>query len=247
MKILFLHGKGSDPTKSRKVEFLRAEGNEVIAPQLDDNDFDESVKIASCTAAVNDLDLIIGSSRGGAVAMRMVQHVHGNTPMVLICPAWRNYMDAPPDITNNLAILHSPNDEVVPLIDSHEIPCCSIRKAGKDHSMNDDEARYEMLRAMLDAMHGSPGTGASHICAEDAEHAGLVREFNILSEENKKLQEERKAWIRRCECCDQEYNLDLRSIGEDSVRCGSCCVGCVKPLGSKEWVRGESCPANREG
>ena len=83
MKLLFLHGWTSTPG-GRKPTFLNDHGHEVINPTLPDDDFDESVRIAQAEFDQHHPDVVVGSSRGGAVAMNIDS---GDTPLVLLCPA----------------------------------------------------------------------------------------------------------------------------------------------------------------
>ena len=68
--VLFLHGWNSKPG-GVKPSFLAAHGHTVINPRLPDEDFDESVRIAQAEVDQNRPDVVVGSSRGGAVAMNI--------------------------------------------------------------------------------------------------------------------------------------------------------------------------------
>lgn len=92
MRLLFLHGWTSVPG-GRKPTFLKEHGHEVINPKLPDDDFDESVRIAEAEYNQHQPDLIVGSSRGGAVAVNMDSK---GTPLVLLCPAWKNWGTSDP-------------------------------------------------------------------------------------------------------------------------------------------------------
>src|SRR3954452_22969301 len=85
MKILFLHGWHSVPG-GVKPSYLARHGHEVVNPALDDDDFDEAVRTAQAEYNRHHPDVIVGSSRGGAVAMNLAS---GSTPLVLLCPAWK--------------------------------------------------------------------------------------------------------------------------------------------------------------
>ena len=94
-------------------------------------------------------DVIVGSSRGGAVAMNLES---GNTPLVLLCPAWKKYGSArttKPATT----ILHSPADDVVPFADSEELvrnsglPASALIEVGTDHRLADPEPLAAMMKA----------------------------------------------------------------------------------------------------
>jgi hypothetical protein len=87
MKIPFLHDWHSVPGVV-KPTFLAAHGHEVINPALDDDDFAAAVRTAQAESDRHRPDVIVGSSRGGAVAMNLDA---GSTPLVLLCPAWKRW------------------------------------------------------------------------------------------------------------------------------------------------------------
>ena len=70
MKILFLHGWGSTPG-GVKPTFLRTNGHEVCNPHLPDDDFEAAVHIAQAHFDQQRPEVVVGSSRGGAVAMNL--------------------------------------------------------------------------------------------------------------------------------------------------------------------------------
>src|SRR4051812_33761507 len=87
MKILFLHGWHSVPG-GVKPTFLIQHGHEVLNPALPDEDFAEALRIAQAEVDRHHPDVIVGSSRGGAVAMNLEA---GSAPLVLLCPAWKKW------------------------------------------------------------------------------------------------------------------------------------------------------------
>lgn len=146
--VLFLHGWTSVPG-GLKPTYLNDAGHEVLNPALPDDDFDESVRIAEAEYKEHHPDVIVGSSRGGAVAVNMES---GDTPLVLLCPAWMNWGSAT-TIKSNSVILHSRQDDVIPFADSEELlansglPSETLIEVGNDHRLADPEP----LRAMLEA------------------------------------------------------------------------------------------------
>src|SRR5271168_2195737 len=87
MKILFLHGWQSVPG-GVKPTYLAQHGHEVFNPKLPDEDFEEAVRIAQAVFDKRQPQVVVGSSRGGAVAMNINS---GNTLLVLLCPAWKKF------------------------------------------------------------------------------------------------------------------------------------------------------------
>ena len=145
MRILFLHGLESTPGGS-KVKFLKSLGHEVVNPWLPANNFKESLSIAQTSFDNNEIDVIVGSSRGGALAMAMNT---GNTKTILIAPAWnkREFLRVPDDVvyrvTENTIILHSILDDIIPLKDSVKLVSehgCKLHVCGACHRMSDKDA-----------------------------------------------------------------------------------------------------------
>ena len=148
MKILFLHGWHSVPG-GVKPSFLAAHGHEVINPALDDDDFGVAVRTAQAEYDRHRPEVVVGSSRGGAIAMNLDA---GPTPLVLLCPAWKRWGSARA-VGPATIILHSEADDVIPIADSRELvqisglPESALIVVGDDHRLADPEP----LRAMLEA------------------------------------------------------------------------------------------------
>jgi predicted peptidase len=149
MKLLYLHGLDSKPG-GIKPTFLRQQGHEIINPALPNEDMDRSVRIALSAYDESRPEIIVGSSRGGAVAMGLDS---GLTPLVLIAPAWKRWGTAQ-TVKAGTIILHSQHDEVIPIEDSRELvrasglPGSALVVVGRDHNMIDEVA----LRALLEAI-----------------------------------------------------------------------------------------------
>ncbi len=158
MKILFLHGWHSIPG-GVKPSFLASHGHEVINPALDDDDFDGAVLTAQAEYDRHRPDVIVGSSRGGAVAMNIDS---GSTPLVLLCPAWKRWGTAR-TVKPGTVILHSEADDVIPIADSRELvrasglPQSALVVIGTDHRLADPEPLKAMLEACEASFDGSRG------------------------------------------------------------------------------------------
>ncbi|MFM7059155.1 MAG: CPXCG motif-containing cysteine-rich protein [Planctomycetota bacterium] len=141
MKILFLHGRGT-VRGGLKPAWLRSQGYEVFNPPLDDNDFSSAVAAAQREYDLQRPDVIVGSSRGGAVALNLIS---GQTPLVLLCPAWR-YWGTTRTLQAPALILHSRHDSVIPFADSRELlrashqPAECLLAIGDDHRLADPES-----------------------------------------------------------------------------------------------------------
>jgi len=146
MKILFCHGRTSVPG-GRKLTYLADHGHEILNPALPDDDFEEAVRIAQAEYDQHHPDVIVGSSRGGAVAMNVES---GDTPLVLLCPAWKKWGSAK-TVKKNATVLHSRADDVVPFEDSEELVANSgllasaLIEIGTDHRLADPEPLAKML------------------------------------------------------------------------------------------------------
>ena len=148
MKILFLHGWHSVPG-GVKPTYLKDHGCEVINPSLDDDDFSAAVAMAQAAYNQHQPDVIVGSSRGGAVALNIDSH---ETPLVLLCPAWKRW-GAAKVLKSNSVVLHSRADDVISFEDSEELvaqsdlPAETLIEVCSDHRLADESSLAVMLWA----------------------------------------------------------------------------------------------------
>jgi hypothetical protein len=146
--VLFLHGWQSVPG-GVKPTFLAQRGHDIINPKLPDEDFQEAAKIAQEEFDKHQPQVIVGSSRGGAVAMNVR---NSSARLVLLCPAWKKW-GAAKRVKPGTVILHSRADDLVPFADSEELirksglPLSALVEVGSDHRLADPGS----LKAMLDA------------------------------------------------------------------------------------------------
>ena len=149
MKVLFLHGWTSVPG-GVKPTYLAKNGHLVINPALSDDDFDAAVGIAQAELDKHRPDVVVGSSRGGAVALNINS---GQARLVLLCPAWRRWGTATTAKPGTL-ILHAEADDVVPIADSRALlsqsglPESALIVVGNDHRLADPEPLAAMLAAV---------------------------------------------------------------------------------------------------
>jgi hypothetical protein len=135
------------------VSFLARHGHEVINPKLPDEDFNEAVRIAQAEFDRHHPNVVVGSSRDGAVAMNINS---GEAKLVLLCPAWKKWGTAK-TVKPGTVILHSRADDVVPFAHSEELARSSgavLIEVGTDHRLADPEP----LARMLEACSGAPTT-----------------------------------------------------------------------------------------
>jgi hypothetical protein len=132
-----------------KPSYLAQHSHTVFNPALPDENFEAAVRIAQAEYDRHRLDVVVGSSRGGAVAMNLDSE---DTPLVLLCPAWKKYGTVK-TVKPATTILHSRADDVVPFADSEELvsnsglPASALIEVGNDHRLADPEPLAAMLRA----------------------------------------------------------------------------------------------------
>jgi len=149
-RILFLHGWFS--TGETKTTFLRSLGYDMLTPRLGNWSFWWAVRAAQQALDAFHPAAVVGSSRGGAVAMNIDR---GKTPLVLLAPAWRRFgwVDR---VSGPTCIIHSPHDDTIPFSDSvrlcEQSPGAVLLAAGQDHRLNCAEGRKALawtLRLLL--------------------------------------------------------------------------------------------------
>jgi alpha-beta hydrolase superfamily lysophospholipase len=144
--VLFLHGWSSMPG-GVKPTYLVQHGYTVINPALPDEDFAAAVRIAQAAFDEHRPDAVVGSSRGGAVAMNIDTD---EAALVLLCPAWKRWGTAT-TVKAGTVILHSEADDVIPIADSREllarsgIPENALIVVGNDHRLADPDSLAALL------------------------------------------------------------------------------------------------------
>ncbi len=149
LKVLFLNGYGARPGGLIPT-LLRVHGHTVVDPNLPDNNFARSVGLARRVFNRHQPDVVVGWSRGGAVAMS-IDSEHAS--LILIAPAWKNWgtMTA---VKPEVAVLHSPNDDLVSidrsreLLQNSDLPEERLVAVGEDHRMIDEAAIVALLEAV---------------------------------------------------------------------------------------------------
>jgi alpha-beta hydrolase superfamily lysophospholipase len=149
MKVLYLHGWNSE-VGGVKPTYLRSHGHDVCEPSVDHDDFEVALRTAQAAFDQYQPGVVVGSSRGGAVALNLKS---GSARVVLLCPAWKKWgavKTAKPGTT----IIHSRADDVVPFADSLELlsksglPESALIEVGQDHRLADPQTLEALLRAV---------------------------------------------------------------------------------------------------
>ncbi len=146
MKILFLHGWQSVPggVKPTYLNAARPRGHQPGSSMTTTSP--QAVRIAQAEFDKHQPQVVVGSSRGGAVAMNINS---GDAKLVLLCPAWKKFGTAK-TVKPGTVILHSRADDVIPFADCEELAKNSgatLIEVGTDHRLADPEPLEAMLRA----------------------------------------------------------------------------------------------------
>ena len=155
MNILFCHGKEGSPegTKARALKNV-PNVSMIIKPRLT-NSFDmyDFVKdLNNLMALEEEFDVIVGSSRGGALACQM----NTNRRKILIAPAWKKF-NVIPNLTKHDVILHCKQDNLVPYADSEQLANmfgCRLIECGLNHRMSDDETLNIIKKTIVEVTNG---------------------------------------------------------------------------------------------
>jgi hypothetical protein len=215
LKILFLHGWNS-VVGGVKPTYLIEQGNEVCNPKLSDDDWEDALSAAQLAFDTQRPDVIVGSSRGGAVAMNLQS---GTVPMVLLCPAWKRWGSID-TVRSNTLILHSREDEVIPFADSEELVNRSeldldaLMEVGHDHRLADPGS--------LSAMHW-----ACQILASDAAMTLFPSDPANSKPRNRKSVASQDDASYVCDACGEEIVIPL-DLSEGATQryvedCPVCC------------------------
>jgi hypothetical protein len=216
MKILFLHGWQSI-VGGVKPTYLKEHGHDVLNPALDHDDFDLAIRTAQAEYDLHRPDVIVGSSRGGAVAMNMRSY---DTPLVLLCPAWKRWGTAT-TVKQNTTILHSPFDDVISYEDSQELEARSgllergLIATGDDHRLADEDT----LSLLLEICQGLAANEPSATLGEKSPAAA-----ESMSNLKRTMQEE-ASYV--CDACGEQIviplDLTAGNIQQYVEDCPVCC------------------------
>ncbi len=149
LTILYLHGWNS-VVGGVKPTHLRSHGHDVIEPALDHDDFERALATAQAAFDEQRPDVVVGSSRGGAVAMNLRNN---SARLVLLCPAWRKWGSAK-TVKPGTVILHSRGDDVIPfeesldLVRASGLPGSAVVEVGSDHRLADPEPLEALAMAV---------------------------------------------------------------------------------------------------
>ena len=139
---------------SSKAAYIRGLGFEVDCPRLPSWRLRAAIRIAREAHQRLRADVIVGASRGGAIALA----IPDDRPLVLLAPAWRIFR-VRPNAEARGVVIHSPHDRFIPVDHSRELcrRCPGLRLviAGAEHRLNCPDGRAA-LRSALDDLIGLP-------------------------------------------------------------------------------------------
>ncbi|MFZ5442510.1 MAG: alpha/beta hydrolase family protein [Myxococcota bacterium] len=130
-----------------------------VRPQLTRRVFRRSVAVQAQLLAREKVDVVVGSSFGGAVALELLRTAKWAGPTVLLCPAQRRvaaraWWPSPtlPATASRVLVVHARQDETVPLADSHLLvkgTAAALLEVDDDHRLS-ATATPENLRAWVE-------------------------------------------------------------------------------------------------
>ncbi len=148
LKVHFIHGLESSPT-SRKARVL-AQHFDAETLAMDTSDFESCVKLHAAHLAARRVDVLVGSSFGGAVALALVQRELWPGPTLLLAQAGLRY-GLQPQVPGGVPMLlvHATEDDVVPVTDSREIaatnPSARLIEIDDDHALTAAVSRGDLV------------------------------------------------------------------------------------------------------
>ena len=157
LRVLFFHGLNGGPWGAKAIA-LTARGHDVLTPELPgdwttavaakipflfagrrERHWHNALCIAEESYEAFEPDVIVGSSRGGAVAMALIQKHQLQVPHVLVAPAWRLF-GVEPIVGEKCIIYHGTLDTLVSIEDSRELrrknPQAVLIEVEDDHQVN---------------------------------------------------------------------------------------------------------------
>jgi hypothetical protein len=151
LKVQFAHGLASSPYGNKARLF--AEHFDALTPVMNTGDLESCVKVHEEALTTFRPDLLIGSSFGGAVVMRLLERRVWKGPALLLAQAARNYLPGcriPEGV--RVLLVHAPEDEVVDIEGSRALArtgtpgLVELIEVEDDHALAAITASGELLR-----------------------------------------------------------------------------------------------------
>jgi pimeloyl-ACP methyl ester carboxylesterase len=146
-KALLLPGWGCSGTT--KLPILWRFGLNVYLPNLSNWSFRRAVRAAQEAFDLIRPDLVVGVSRGGALALNMAT---GTTPLILLAPAWRMWGKAT-STDSPCVIVHAEADRIISYRDSVRLAAASLHAIlisvkNDGHRLNGSRGREALFQAL---------------------------------------------------------------------------------------------------
>jgi predicted esterase len=120
MKVQFIHGMESGPGSSKASYLDRY--FDALTPAMNTRDFEGSVALQAENLDAFLPDVLVGSSFGGAVALRLLQDGKYAGPTVLLAPAFAHFgVEGRIPEGARVIVVHGSRDDVVPIEDSRRL------------------------------------------------------------------------------------------------------------------------------
>jgi len=122
---LFFHGREGRGSQGRKARWL-AKNYDAQTPDYDTRDFGAALSVARAILAVERPSVILGSSFGGAILLRLIQEGLWRGPSIFLAQAGGNFgveLVLPPSV--RAILIHGDEDDIVPLADSVKLAASS--------------------------------------------------------------------------------------------------------------------------
>lgn len=157
LRVQFVHGLEGSP-EGRKARYL-SERFEALTPDMDTSDFEACVRLQSEVLATHRPRVLIGSSFGGAVVVRLLADgVHAG-PALLLAQAAQHFLDEPrlPSAVR-VWLVHGVRDDVVDIAGSRQLAATStaarLIELDDDHalrSITEDETLADWVRELAES------------------------------------------------------------------------------------------------
>lgn len=146
LRVQFVHGLEGSPRGSKAIYL--AKHFDCITPAMDTSDFEASVEAQARTLQARPVDVLVGSSFGGAVVLELLRRGAWSGPTVLLAPAYRvfgNVRQVPEGVP--VTIVHGTRDAVVPIEHSRELARTGSPELVRLLEFDDDHRLRSLVRS----------------------------------------------------------------------------------------------------
>ncbi|MCA9598868.1 MAG: hypothetical protein KC776_36405 [Myxococcales bacterium] len=148
MRVLYVHGLEGSP-QGHKAMALR-KSFDVVAPAMDTSDFEGCVKQIAGVLRTERVDAVVGSSFGGAVAVRLLERGAWRGPTLLLAPAVEHFAEGaslPEGV--QVVIVHGLHDAIVSIESSRHLASTGSPKRVRLVEVDDEHRLSRLLEGDL--------------------------------------------------------------------------------------------------